>query len=247
MYLLRTKLSFCIIYEIMNKWKEERKMAQFNDNYRTTSFMIVTYADPLQVLDLIQGIKHCFAVYHNKDFNEDMTPKIPHYHIIITFKNARYYSAIKKVCKQLSQEIGINTFVEPCRSLARSLLYALHQDEESMRDEFKSSYNFDDAVFDDSVFWSKIYNGNDDAYNEEFLYDLLILDKRQMAIKYGKSYICNWSKYEDFKLQIMGDFDGDIELLGDNLGGIKTDIQGVKTKLSAHYVYSSELYDLNSR
>lgn len=217
-----------------------------NDNYRTTAFMLVTYGNPLNILDYIQGIKHCFVILHDKDFNEDMTLKVPHYHVIITFKNARYYSALKKSCKQLSDNLFVNTFIEPCRSLARSVLYALHQDEESMRDEFKHTYSFEQAIFDDSVFWSKLYNGNDDVFNEEFIYDLLMLNKRQMAIKYGREYIKNWSRYEDFKLQILGDFDGDLSILGDNMNSNVLDMPSFKEAISRNYLVSP-LYELNNK
>lgn len=69
----------------------------------------------------LQGTAYsCVGILHDKDINEDGTPKKPHYHVVIKFTNAR---ALNTVANELQID---PRFLEPCHSFRNSAEYLLH-------------------------------------------------------------------------------------------------------------------------
>lgn len=204
-------------------------------NVKTRHYSFVTYANPATVIDNLTNVCHCFAILHDKDKSSDGSSITPHYHLLVVFKSARYYSSLRKICKSLSDSLGINTFCEPCHSLASSVLYVLHQDEKSLVDVFKHCYAFTDAISDNPSWWEKAYNGTSDLINMEFVQDLLVESPIKMAYKYGRDYIRNYSRYSAFREQIYALYGGDYSFLTDdaiidgasNINGFKISITNI--------------------
>lgn len=188
-----------------------------SSNIKTRNYSIVTYDNPATIIDNLTNVLHCIAIYHNRDKNDDGSFVKPHYHLIVVLKNPRYYSSISKVLKELSAFSGENSYCEPCSSLPRFLLYIFHQDEKSLADVNKATYQFNEAYSDNDSWWHKVFDGSDDMLNVEFVQDLLVESPIKLAYKYGRDFIRNYHKYMDFREQLYSTYGGDFSFLTDDV------------------------------
>lgn len=68
------------------------------------------------------GYKY-IAILHNKDLEEDGSPKKDHWHVVVKFPSARYNSALAK-------ELGITTnYIKDCKNLDGAVLYLVHHND----------------------------------------------------------------------------------------------------------------------
>lgn len=73
-------------------------------------------------------------IEHNQDKNENGEIKKPHTHIVISFPNAKWNTAI-------AEELGITcNYIEKCRSLDSALEYLIHYN-----DDTKHQYDIDEV------------------------------------------------------------------------------------------------------
>ena len=90
----------------------------------------------------------------------------------------------------------------------RAFEYLVHKN-----DPDKIQYQLSDVVTDDLPFWQTLVSSKPD--NGEFVVDLANLSPLEMAVKYGRDYIKNYSKYADFKRLFLSekvrDVDGDVD------------------------------------
>ena len=107
------------------------------EKYRCKSFNLVLYPEDETHVKALEKIKSSYDyayILHDRDTNEKGEIKKEHWHIVLTFKNAKWNSA-------LADELGITpNYIEESRSLKRSLLYLIHY-----YDEDKFQYNLDDV------------------------------------------------------------------------------------------------------
>lgn len=155
---------------------------------RYYSFKIVTYHN----VDIVSSVCENFFKYayilHDKDINEDNNPISPHFHILCTFKQNK---SIQSVLNLFPKEQ--NTFVLPSTDKYGDFDYLSHSNAKE-----KFQYDKSDIVTNDLKFFTP---KQDIIDNSEFVNDILNRTKTyyEMAIKYGRDYIRNFSRYKEFK------------------------------------------------
>lgn len=129
-----------------------------------------------------------------------------HYHIVVKlskqqtcdyFFNRKNFNQNVRV-KGLKKRLGAY----------RAFEYLIHKN-----DLDKIQYQLNDVVSDDLPFWQSLVASKPD--NGEFVVDLTNLSPLEMALKYGRDYIKNYTKYADFKRLFLSekfrDVDFDVE------------------------------------
>ncbi len=98
------------------------------EKFRAKSFNLVLYPEDethVQALEKIKSSYDYAYILHDQDINEDGELKKQHYHVVLSFKNAKWNTA-------LADELGITAnYIEESRSLKRSLLYLIHYYDEN--------------------------------------------------------------------------------------------------------------------
>jgi len=106
------------------------------DKYRSRRFCLLLY--PLEdtthkkALEYIELNYDYALIVHDKDKNENGEVKKSHTHIVISFPNAKWNTAV-------AEELGITeNYLEKCRSLDNALEYLIHYN-----DDTKEQYDID--------------------------------------------------------------------------------------------------------
>lgn len=81
-----------------------------------------------------------YYIYHDKDINEDGTPKYLHVHFVIIFKNAHSYQSVYNALKISRQEN-----LEVVRSSIKACRYLTHRNERNMA-EGKYPYSVEEVI-----------------------------------------------------------------------------------------------------
>ena len=125
-----------------------------------------------------------------------------HYHIVVKlscqqtceyFFNRKSFNHTVRV-KGLKKRLGAY----------RAFEYLIHKN-----DNDKIQYSLSEVVSDDLSFWQSLCSSNKD--NSEFVLDLASLSPLEMAMKYGRDYIRNYSRYNDFKQLFLSDSPRDVD------------------------------------
>lgn len=110
-----------------------------SQKFRDRKFVMVLYPEDAAHAAAMEKMKsggyNFAAILHDKDKTEDGSPKKPHWHVVVRFKNACWNTAIAK-------ELGISpNYLEACKDVDGALLYLVHFGNE---DKFQYDY---EAVF----------------------------------------------------------------------------------------------------
>ena len=107
------------------------------EKFRAKSFNLVLYPEDESHIKAIEKIENSYDyayILHDMDTNEQGEIKKEHWHVVLTFKNAKWNTA-------LAEELGITpNYIEESRSLKRSLLYLIHY-----YDDDKYQYKIDNV------------------------------------------------------------------------------------------------------
>lgn len=120
---------------------EKQDKTTTNPPKRPRHFMVIVYpeSDTYDYTDVLARAMACGQktayILHDKDINEDGTPKKAHYHICISFTNAR---TVQQVAKLL--QIPDN-YIEPSKRFEDGVLYLTHCTYPE-----KAQYEFDDII-----------------------------------------------------------------------------------------------------
>lgn len=187
---------------------------------RSRNFLVKTYKDPRHILRYACTDKSCVVhwaiIKHDRDTvakgkNKGQLAKA-HYHFVIILEDPCTESALKKRLLKAYKKNEINDetlFVSACQEpygLGGAYRYLVHED-----DPKKAQYSYDDVDSDDSDFWQKHKYSTDSApskqeTNREFISDLLTCNKLEMAIRYGRDYIKNRLRYDDFRASLCNEY-----------------------------------------
>lgn len=168
---------------------------------------VVTYATPQEFAPLLAEAEHWVYICHDKDVytadearssGNDVVegdPKPTHFHILLKFATAKTFSAIRKYVR--SEQ---NTFVQPSVDPVGDYDYLTH-------DNAPNKYQYDKSSLVSAclVYWEQRANLHQNDEQDDFVTDLLDgrLSRRQMAHKYGRDYMRNFSQYEAFRLAVI--------------------------------------------
>lgn len=183
-----------------------------NDAIKTRNYEFISYVDPSRITELFRGAIHYCWICHDKDVKEDGTPKEKHWHTVVVFSNPRYESAMFKRARQFSEEHGTNVLVQAKNDIRRALLYLTHESEKALA-EGKTLYDTSLLSCDDMSWYNTmIDNGEIGSFSMiHFLRDNLTCTPFENAIKYGRDYMKNFTKYRDFIRICIDDANGDID------------------------------------
>lgn len=155
------------------------------------------YSASLVVYDSLELVRSfCFKyckkyafILHDKD---ECTP---HIHLICTFSQRKSISTIRRYFRELGSTQ--NVLFEPVRDFSAVFRYLTHKD-----DATKYQYSDTDVTCNDYAFFDKSKQVSSDIY--EFVNDLVdgFLTYREMAYKYGRDYIRNYQRYNDFAVLV---------------------------------------------
>ena len=186
-----------------------------------------------------------YMAKHDKDVNEDGTPKVPHFHINLLLDRSR---ELKNV---LSWFAGVDEAGKPVQTHIEAVLdpvgcdeYMIHATEEARA---KGKYQYDEEII-------KVLKGDRDTFREfktdwvrkhearvkkessqdetEEMIDDIIAGKsfREMARKYGRDYMKNCWTYRAYCSHIVMEESGDVEKALAVEGRYQLDILSAETR-----------------
>lgn len=166
-------------------WKEGEQK-----NPRGMLFFIRTYHCE-DVIKAFLGSVYVDAysyIYHDEDTYPDGKPKEPHYHLLVKLSAQVSLTAIVKAFQ------GQQTYVQLPYSLPHAYRYLVHADNPD-----KHQYPADERVEYNAKSLQLTAEEQAEDKNRAFLEDLENkLPRRDMAIKYGRDYMKNVERYEQF-------------------------------------------------
>lgn len=174
--------------------KELVTLVTKNPRTQTRNIFLRTY-EPKEVIDLWlreTAPTEWAMVYHDKDTLKDGSLKEPHWHVIASWKNP----ASPTRYKYLTKFFGLTdqqTFIEHATNLRSATEYLWHKNSPD-----KYQYRKEDLI---SFGLDRLLESKKDEKerdNATFIDDLSNLSRYELGVKYGRDYIKNMRRYEDF-------------------------------------------------
>lgn len=153
---------------------------------RAYTFSMVSYARRSEIEPLLQKSKHWAIISHENDVNTNGA----HFHILVTFAQQKSFS---QVCSYVESEQ--NTFAQEVQgTIADVLTYWTHKNSPE-----KTQHEKSEIQFDDERYWGRYDEEVQDDANEAFINDLIAqTSQHEMARRYGRDYMKNFAKYQQF-------------------------------------------------
>lgn len=156
------------------------------DLTRSSSYFILSYCPTEFIKPWLDS--HCTfyaCIFHDKDSKE------PHFHYFVSFSNTKDPHLLLEPFRA-----DLYTFmVENVRNRKSCLRYLVHAD-----DGDKYQYPLSSVLSNkiESVERALYQRGKCET-SENFLKELFVLNPYELALRYGRDYIKNFSKYQEFK------------------------------------------------
>lgn len=179
-----------------------------DDKYtRFYSVFIRTFSPREEVEAFLRSVdfdEYAF-ILHDSDVKEDGSLKEPHFHILVYRKTGFRLTPAARAFTQ-------NTLIQPCRSRKLAFEYLTHKN-----DPDKHSYS--------SSLICQFHRDGKDTFSltheeaqrnsfAQMLDDISQLSRRELAVKYGRDYMLNYRRYEQFASDVAYE---DMSLETDNL------------------------------
>lgn len=148
-------------------------------------------------------LRHYAVCYHDRDVNEDGTPKTPHIHYLLNLQKDKTTTWCINTFSRWQMDNGVeviqNTLCEVAVDPVGSYRYLRHAD-----DADKAQYELDEVITDDSAYWlikeERRYCDQDDnnvALN--IITDIMAgVHPLEMVRRYGREYVINRNHYQSF-------------------------------------------------
>lgn len=239
----KTEKTFCLgknVYTDSHTLAVKFKENQYQPFY---SLFVRTYAPEEEVQAYLRSqdnLDEWAYIVHDKDVLPDGTPKQPHIHVLLYRKNG---FALTKMIKIFTH----NTLVQVIRNRLSCYRYLTHKD------------NPEKYAYDDSKIREYHVGGQDtfkvtrqesrEQSNKQMLYDIQQLSRRQMGEKYGRDYMLNFRRYEDFASVVSyEDMNNEIDDLARDTSPAEECVvvfenEGDITRLTLASVVCKKLYD----
>ncbi len=180
---------------------------------RTRSFALSTYLTKSQVADVLyrhdRQIRAYAYIEHNRDTNEDGTPKDRHIHILLHLVNASTVDRVRDWFKGYTDTLGlpVNTLGQVMHDISSSFEYLTHETEQA-KAEGKFIYDKSEVVSNDIKYFQ-----DNTLYDEDNI--TLALGELcagvsllEVARKYGRDFIIHYQSvkmlYNDIQKQNGG-------------------------------------------
>lgn len=157
-------------------------------------YSLITYC-PIGEIDqsVLQSCKFYAYILHDKDLTDSGEVKESHYHLLLEFNDCRPRNPIK-LLQQFKPDV-YSTMIENVKSTRACVRYLCHLDQPD-----KMAYEVGEIFSNNTERVEKLCNDSKMRDNNDFYYDLINLDICEMAIKYGRDYIKNLSRYEEARV-----------------------------------------------
>lgn len=177
------------------------------------SFCLTSYLSKSQVAEVLyrhdRQIRAYAYIEHNKDINEDGTPKERHLHILLRLINNRTLDDVRNWFKGYTDVSGlpINTLGQVMHDISSSFEYLTH-DTEQARADCKHLYDPTEIVSNDIQYFK------DSTLHDEDNISLALMEMcdgiplQEVAKKYGRDFIIHYQSikllFNDIQKQIGG-------------------------------------------
>lgn len=173
---------------------------------RTRRFCLTSYIDINGIDSFLKRspwIQHWAYCMHDRDVNEDGSPKQPHTHIILYTYEAKTSSAIKKNFDRYSAEYYKGGEIEPQNTLVQELhdIVSQYRYLQHLDNPEKALYGANEVIVDELAYWNNLThtNGLTDSTNNAglaILNDFMAgVDCYTMSQRYGKEWIYHIDHY----------------------------------------------------
>lgn len=162
------------------------------EKYKDRKWRILLYPEDSSHVAAMQklaegGYKY-IAILHNKDVEEDGTPKKEHWHVVVKFPAARYNTALAK-------ELGIAVnYIKDCKDFDSAVLYLIHHNHEE-----KAQYDVDETFGTLVPHLNKLLE--DDCEDVRVLQIVHLIDSSPGRCTYREILVkcCNNGLYGEFR------------------------------------------------
>lgn len=166
---------------------------------RVRKLCLITYHDRETIEGVLQNrpVRAAAYIYHDKDVNEDGTPKPAHWHIMLCANNAVTVGQVRRWFPPHQNTLG-----QVMEDDERAEGYLTHENEPD-----KVKYSRDDIVLYGQG-WKPFHaawtSSNRDNEAVEIMLDDIIdgVSKRTMCRRYGRDYIRNQRAYDAYARQM---------------------------------------------
>lgn len=174
-----------------------RPHTDLKKNYR--NFFVRTYLNKESVYSLVSLCSKWAFIYHDKDDAE------PHFHVLMHFDNGRTVKSISKYLQCLAERQAKDfsmsiqkSHCEVCDEPKTAYKYLTHTDASSIA-KGKTIYS-DTEVYSEGVEFFKDGDTKDFAVTD--MLDAINngMPFREMASKFGKSFVTQYGKYRDYAI-----------------------------------------------
>ena len=212
----RSKTARPLNEEAVNSVLDKDNDTKTQKQKRTRRFCLTTYIDVLALDSFLKRspwVQHYAYCTHDRDYNEDGTPKMLHTHVLLYTYDAKTSSAIKKIFDNYSAEyykkIGLdpqNTCTQECHDMGAQFRYLRHLDNPN-----KQPYNADEVYTDDIVYWNELCRtaGMTDSSTNTglaMLNDYLSgMSSYEMVERYGKEYMYHAKQIREMALAVLSE------------------------------------------
>lgn len=191
----------------------ENSTTNFPRQKKYRSFCLTSYLSKSQLAEVLyrhdRQIRAYAYIEHNKDINEDGTPKERHLHILLRLINNRTLDDVRNWFKGYTDLSGlpINTLGQVMHDISSSFEYLTH-DTEQARAEGKHLYDPTEIVSNDIQYFK------DSTLHDEDNISLALMEMcdgiplQEVAKKYGRDFIIHYQSikllFNDIQKQIGG-------------------------------------------
>lgn len=190
----------------MSNEKDSTNRPPNNKNGRSRNFSLTSYLTESQIqmvlLEHSSQIRTYAYALHNKDINEDKSPKDEHYHIILVLYNATTITAVRRWFKGYTDNKGeeINTLGQICKDIFNAYDYLTHSTKQAITDG-KYQYTKDIVKSNDYNYFKASTESEFDNMTLAIIDMLNNVPLRILFKKYGRDFIIHYSSCS----KIVGD------------------------------------------
>lgn len=172
----------------------DEKKVTWSKTAQYTFFTFVCYnLDDLDRIIKDENVRNYALIKHQPEADK----KAVHWHIIVRCENKTTWTMWNE------REFLENVIIAP--AVYRAGAYKMYEYLIHKNNPEKIQYKYEDIVSDDKQYWESLKTVGSSTRccssgdNLSFLDDLLNLSPFDMAVKYGRDYIKNYTKYRDFR------------------------------------------------
>lgn len=181
-------------------------MAKSTADKRSRKFCLVTYLTESDLVSCLNNhqssIRGFEYIFHDKDLQDDGTPKEPHFHVNLILYDAKTLSVVRRWFQGVDVHgVDANTLGQICMDIGGAHDYLTHKENPD-----KFQYSSDDIVSSDtSLFEGTVDQSEDVAFLA--LNDMLEgVPLQDIAKRYGRDFIYHYGHIKQVYVDIVGGF-----------------------------------------